>query len=64
LSYVDTILRWIILQIEVIYFSVFKFLFIYLCDRVQKHIEREYVLGSKILVKYLDKEKGNTIGKK
>lgn len=26
-------------------------------------MEGEYVLGSKILVKYLGKEKGNTIGK-
>ncbi|XP_072760485.1 meiosis regulator and mRNA stability factor 1 isoform X2 [Anoplolepis gracilipes] len=32
-------------------------------DRAQKRMEGEYVLGSKILVKYLGKEKGNTIGK-
>ncbi|GAB1869017.1 Meiosis regulator and mRNA stability factor 1 [Camponotus japonicus] len=32
-------------------------------DRAQKRMEGEYVLGSKILVRYLGKEKGNTIGK-
>ncbi|XP_070163124.1 meiosis regulator and mRNA stability factor 1 isoform X2 [Polyergus mexicanus] len=32
-------------------------------DRAQKRMEGEYVLGSKILVRYLGKEKGSTIGK-
>lgn len=48
-------------MISLLFFLVLFIFFIF--DRAQKRMEGEYVLGSKILVKYLGKEKGNTIGK-
>lgn len=46
------------------FFSFYLFIFIFfIFGRAQKRMEGEYVLGSKILVEYLGKEKGNTIGK-
>lgn len=35
----------------------------FLFDRAQKRMEGEYVLGSKISVRYLNKEKGSIIAK-
>lgn len=45
------------------YFFYFYLFIFFIYDRAQKRMEGEDVLGSKILVKYLSKEKGNTIGK-
>lgn len=39
--------------------KVFSFIF----DRAQKRMEGEYVLGSKISVRYFNKERGNIIAK-
>lgn len=45
------------------FFFIFIYLYFFIFGRAQKRMEGEYVLGSKILVRYLGKEKGNTVGK-